>query len=249
MHTYAVRDVGSEVRNRMHMKASHARLRTTLAVAAAAAVAISLSGCSSSGSSVHVQTAVTSAPPTGQSTSVLERWDAAYAYLSEQTRPTQIVCVWLRNAGETPTPVPRPVTFYDFSERAAWNGHLVTRDEMALRTGTYEDCEATVPTTVPYGPEIETFLSQYGLTFGDASGDARGLTPIEITYAGQNTSDPDIIYRDTPGLFGLRQALTPVGTTAFEPGTTKIVQPTDAATASRYLRYAAPLLRWYGYNG
>jgi len=75
------------------------------------------------------------------------------------------------------------------------------------------------------------------------------MTPIEIGYAGQNARDPDIIYRHKPGLFGLRLALSQLGQAPFVPGTSKIVQPTDDSTAARYLRYATPLLNWYGFKG
>jgi hypothetical protein len=108
---------------------------------------------------------------------------------------------------------------------------------------------ATVPTTVPYGPAIENFLNRFGLTFAADSNPTPGATPIEIAYAGQNASDPDIIYRDKPGLFGLRIALAQLGQAAFAPRTSKIVQPKDDSTAARYLRYAMPLLDWYGYKG
>lgn len=179
--------------------------------------------------------------------SALARWDRAYSFLGAQTRPTEIVCLWAKTSAGSLSPVPRPARFYSFSDPAAWKKHIVTRDDLPA-TGTYEDCEATVPTTVPYGPAIESFLSQFGLTFGTDPNRAAGLTPIEIAYAGQNASDPDIIYHDQPGLFGLRLALAPLGEGPFEPGSSKIIQPTDDATAERYLRFAAPLLSWYGYN-
>jgi hypothetical protein len=143
--------------------------------------------------------------------------------------------------------VPRPALFYNFSDSASWKMHLITRND-PLPKGTFEDCIATVPTTVPYGPKIETFLSRFGLTFAGDRIKTAGLTPIEIAYAGQNAEDPDIIYRDKPGLFGLRGALAPLGDSAFKPGTSEIVQPTDEVTAARYLRYAAPLLNWYQYK-
>ncbi len=110
-------------------------------------------------------------------------------------------------------------------------------------------CEATVPTAIPYGPAIETFLGRFGLIFGARTNTSAGLTPIEIAYAGQNASDPDIIYHDKPGLFGLEMALGGLGTTPFVAGTSKIIQPTDDATAALFLKYATPLLNWYGYKG
>jgi hypothetical protein len=177
----------------------------------------------------------------------LDRWNAAYTYLSTQTKPTQIVCNWWSADGSRPSPAPRPARFYRFSESAAWKEHLITRNDPYPR-GTFDYCVATVPTTVPYGPEIATFLSQFGLRFVADRTKAEGLTPIEIAYAGANADDPDIIYRDKPGLFGLRMALAGLGDGAFKPGTTEIVQPTDEATAARYLRYARPLLDWYQYK-
>jgi hypothetical protein len=186
-----------------------------------------------------------SAPATGQS--AIDRWSNAYAYLSNQTKPTEIVCLWFAASGATPSPVPRPALFYNFSDTANWKRHLVTRRD-ALPKGTFEDCEATVPTTVTYGPAIEPFLRRFGLTFAGDPKTPAGLTPIEIAYAGQDSDDPDIIYRDKPGLFGLRMALAQIGTTPFDTGSSKIVQPTDDATAARYLQYATPLLDWYRYK-
>jgi hypothetical protein len=144
--------------------------------------------------------------------------------------------------------VPRPAKFFSFSDKAAWKGHLVTRNG-PFPKGTFELCEATVPNTIPYGPAIEPFLNRFGLTFVADSSRPAGMTPIEIAYAGQNASDPDIIYRHKPGLFGLRIALSQLGQAPFVPGTSKIVQPTDDSTAARYLRYATPLLNWYGFKG
>lgn len=48
---------------------------------------------------------------------------------------------------------------------------------------------------------------------------------------------------------GLRIALEQLGQAPFVPGTSKIVQPADDATAARYLRYATPLLNWYRHKG
>lgn len=177
----------------------------------------------------------------------LDRWEKAYAFLAAQTTPTEIVCGWFTAAGSSPSPAPRPALFYSFSDTAAWKDHLITRNNPPLK-GTFEDCSATVPTTVPYGPAIETFLAHYGLTFAADPNATPGLTPIEIAYAGQDPGDPDIVYRDKPGLFGLSMALAHLGKTAFEPGTSTIVQPSDEKTATRYWNYALPLLRWYGYT-
>lgn len=189
----------------------------------------------------------TSAGPTARQ-SELDRWNKAYSYLGVQTKPTEIACGWFTASGATPSPVPRPARFYSFSDTAAWKKHLVTRNG-PFPKGTFEDCVATVPTAVPYGDAIESFLGRFGLTFVADPNGAAGLTPVEIAYAGQDASDPDIIYRDKPGLFGLRIALAQLGKTPFESGTSKIVQPTNDATAARYLRYATPLLSWYGYPG
>jgi hypothetical protein len=155
--------------------------------------------------------------------------------------------MWLTASGTTLAPVPRPARFYNFSDRAAWKNHLITRND-AYPTGPFEDCVATVPTTIPYGPAIEPFLSRLGLTFTADPKSSPGLAPIEIAYAGQNADDPDIVYRDKPGLFGLRMALGSLGKAPFEPGTSTIAQPTDEATAARYLHYAKPLLAWYRHN-
>jgi len=103
-----------------------------------------------------------------------------------------------------------------------------------------------VPASVPYGQDIESYLAPYGLVFGPS---APGLESVEIAYPGQNASDPDRIYRDKPGLFGLRVALGQLGTSAFEPGTSKVLQPTTDARARTYLRFARPLLRWYDFRG
>lgn len=222
------------------------RRHAAVAAAAATAVATLLAGCSSSGSAARPSTDTSSTASAGGS--ALARWNRAYHYLNVVKIPTEIVCVWLKEAGGRPSPVPRPAQFYDFADPAAWKSRIVTRDDLPS-SGTVDDCVATVPTTVPYDAAIEQFLGRYGLTFGAEPHHAAGLTPIEIAYAGQNASDPDIIYRDKPGLFGLRLALSPLGKAAFEPGTSKIVQPADEATAARYLRYATPLLSWYGYEG
>jgi hypothetical protein len=230
-------------------------MRTVVGLSvAAAAASIGLAAC---GSSSVPSTSSTDATPSRSATtsagaaagqSARDRWSKAYSYLSIQTKPTEIACTWLTASGARPSPVPRPALFYNFSDTAAWKNHLVMRND-PLPKGTFEDCIATVPTTVPYGPAIETFLSRLGLTFAVDSNSTAGLTPIEIAYAGQDASDPDIIYRDKPGLFGLRVALAQLGKAPFEPGTSKIVQPTDEATAARYLRYAAPILNWYRYKG
>lgn len=235
------RHLSSNASRARRWTASRHRHRAAATIAATAAIAALLSGCSSS--DVALTSSKTSSAPTA---SALDRWNRAYSYLKVQTKPTEIVCTWLKSGGTKFVPYPRPVRFYNFADSAAWKMHIVTRYD-PLPTHTFEDCSATVPTAVPYGPAIETFLSRYGLTFGPQG--PTGLTAIEIAYAGQNSSDPDIIYHDEPGLFGLRLALTPLGQAPFEAGTSKIVQPTDEATATRYLRYAKPLLAWYGYTG
>jgi hypothetical protein len=220
---------------------------------AAVAASVCLTACGSSSPSSTAPTSsprstsvtTSSGPATGQS--AIDRWSKAYAYLSNQTKPTEIVCLWFAASGATPSPVPRPALFYNFSNTGRWKSHLVTRKD-PLPKGTFEDCEATVPTTVTYGPAIEPFLRRFGLTFAGDPNTPASLTPIEIAYAGQNSDDPDIIYRDKPGLFGLRMALAQIGTTPFEPGTSKIVQPTNDATAAQYLQYATPLLNWYRYK-
>lgn len=188
----------------------------------------------------------TTTAPVSTGVSPLDQWTKAYTFLAAQTKPTEIECGWFVNVAGSLSPAPQaPVgAFYDFSDTTAWMSHTVTRDN--IPSGTFEMCGATVPTTVPYGPAIESFLAGHGLVFGTT---APGLTPIEIAYAGQNASDPDIIYRDKPGLFGLRLALGGLGTKPFVPGTSKIIQPKDAATATEYLQYAQPLLTWYGYKG
>jgi hypothetical protein len=214
---------------------------------------LSLAACgSSSPPSVAAATgtpdnSVATSAATASQHPALDRWNAAYSYLRAQTKPTEIACTWLTAAGSSPSPVPRPALFYGFSDSAVWKKHLITRNDPVPK-GTFEDCIATVPTTVRYGPEIETFLSRFGLTFAGDRIRTAGLTPIEIAYAGQNAEDPDIIYRDKPGLFGLRGALGQLGDSVFKPGTSEIVQPTDEATAARYLRYATPLLTWYRYK-
>lgn len=218
--------------------------RTATAVVSTLAVVALLAGCASAGSTTATAARGQSTRRTG--TSALDRWSRAYAYLSAQRQPTQIACVWLKTTNRAPSAVPRPARFYSFSTSNAWQHHIVTRWDAAPH-GAYETCEATVPTTVPYGPEIETFLAARGLFFG--SNPTPGLTRIEIAYAGQNASDPDIVYRDRPGLFGLRIALAPLGKRVFVTSSTNIIPPADDATAARYLRYATPLLNWYGYHG
>lgn len=214
---------------------------------------VSLAACGTSPSPSVAATSATPSNPVATAAATagrhpaLDRWNAAYTYLSTQTRPTEIACTWMTSAGSRPSPVPRPAVFHSFSDPAAWKKHLITRND-PLPKGTFEDCIATVPTTIPYGPRIETFLNRFGLTFAGDRTNTAGLTPIEIAYAGQNAEDPDIIYRDKPGLFGLRGALAQLGDSPFKPGTSEIVQPTDEATAARYLRYATPLLNWYRYK-
>jgi len=226
-------------------------MRTLMGLSTAAlVVSTSLSACSSSSTSTSDApsgpAATSSEPATEQS--ALDRWDKAYDYLSAQTKSTEISCSWVTASGAQIAPAPRPALFFEFSDKAAWSQHVFTRND-SLPKGTFEYCVATVPTTVPYGPEIQTFLGRFGLTFAADSDSVAGLTSIEIAYAGQNADDPDIIYQDKPGLFGLRIALGQLGKAPFEPGTSKIVPPTDDATASRYLRYAKPLLDWYRYKG
>ena len=223
-------------------------MRRVVGIAVAAlAASMSLAACgSSSTGGTPTRAAGTSATQTtGQP--ALVRWNRAYSYLSAQTKPTEIACSWLVGAGGRASPAPRPAQFYGFSDTAAWKSHVVTRND-PIPNGTFEDCEATVPTTVPYGPAIESFLHRLGLTFAADPNRTPRTTPIEIAYAGQNASDPDVIYRHKPGLFGLRIALAQLGQAAFVPTTSKIVQPTDDSTAARYLRYATPLLNWYGYK-
>lgn len=236
------------------------RVRTAVILATATAVvSVGLTACSSSSSTspasstppVSTGTTASSATPpsstAAQGQSPLHRWKKACAYLKAQSKPTEIVCNWLTASGGTPTAVPRPAVFYSFSDRAAWKDHLITRND-PLPKGTFEECAATVPTTVPYGPAIDSFLRRFGLTFVADSNGTPGLTPIEIAYAGQDANDPDMIYHDEPGLFGLKMALAQLGRTPFEPGTSKIIQPAEGKTAARYWKYALPLLRWYGYK-
>lgn len=205
-------------------------------------VAALVAGCSS-GSSDHSASSRTT--PTTASASA--RWTSAYAFLDAQTKPTEIACSWFALKAGKPSPSPKAAQFFDFTDTAAWKSHLITRVD-PQPTGDFEDCEATVPTTVPYGPAIETFLGRYGLAFAGDPDRPKAATPVEIAYAGQDASDPDIVFHDKPGLFGLRIALAQLGDAPFQPGTSKIVQPADEATAAEYLRYATPLLDWYGYK-
>lgn len=198
-------------------------------------------------SSAVTERAVAASAQPASEPSPLDRWTAAYSFLSTRTEPTEISCAWFTAAGSAPSPAPRPGKFYGFAESAAWKDHLITRND-PYPSGTFEYCVATVPTTVPYGPEIGTFLSRSGLRFVADSSGTESLIPVEIAYAGHDADDPDIIYRDKPGLFGLRMALTGLGDDAFKPGTSEIVQPADDETATRYLRYATPLLNWYQYE-
>src|SRR4051812_21821091 len=187
-------------------------MRAVVVPLLAAAASVSLAaGASSSAPSVASTTArpSNSVATTAGATSghpTLDRWDAAYSYLSTQTKATEIVCTWSKATGARPAPVPRPASFSSFSGSSAWRKHLITRNG-PFPKGVFEDCIATVPTTVSCGPGIETFLGQFGLTFVADEVRSADLTPIEIAYAGQNAEDPDIIYRDEPGLFGLRIAL------------------------------------------
>ena len=213
-------------------------MRIKLGLCFAAIVgSMALTACGSSSSSQNTPTPTASA---------LEQWNASYAFLASQSKPTEIFCSWLTDSGNKPAP--RPALFYDFSDRDAWKTHLLTRNDPTPK-GIFEECQATVPTTVPYGPDIETFLKPLGLSFAADPDRPAGLAPIEIAYAGQDPSDPDIIYRDEPGLFGLDIALHQIGGSPFEPGTSKIIKPTDEETAVTYLKYAKPLLDWYGYRG
>lgn len=217
-------------------------------VVAATAVATLLAGCSSGTSTPNSTPSASDGSSTpATAPSALDKWDKAYAYLAAQTKPTEIACNRFTTIAGNLSPAKRPARFYDFSAPAAWKSHLLTRND-ALPQGTFQICQATVPTTVRYGPAIADFLSPLGLSFAAEPTHPAGLTPIDIAYAGQSASDPDIIYRDKPSLFGLRGALGQLGQAPFEPGTSKIIQPTDDATAAQYLRYATPLLDWYGYK-
>jgi hypothetical protein len=212
-----------------------------IAASVITAAALGLAGCASSS---------VAPTPTITPKSALEQWNDAYRFLSARTKPTEINCVWLNVAADgTKTPAQQPVEFYSFADSARWKSHIITRFD-TFPVGTDEICAANVPATVPYGPAIESFLNPLGLTFYYGQNHAAGLTLIEIDYAGQNSSDPDIIYFHQPGLFGLRIALGPLAASgAFVSNTSKIVQPTDGATAAKYLKYAKPLLNWYGYHG
>jgi len=223
-----------------------------LVVAIVASVSLAACGSSSPPSAIPSSatppdSSIATPAATASQHPTLDRWNAAYSYLSTQTKPTQIACSWWTAAGSKLSPAPRPARFYRFSESAAWKEHLITRND-PFPAGTFEYCVATVPTTVRYGPDIAAFLSRLGLRFAADPTRAEGLTPIEIAYAGANADDPDIIYREKPGLFGLKMALAGLGDGAFKPGTSEIVQPTDEATAARYLRHARPLLNWYRYK-
>jgi hypothetical protein len=202
---------------------------------------------SSGSSSITPDVAVTAPSVEASPHAEVDRWDAAYSFLSAQTRAIEISCAWLTADGSSTAPAPRPVEFYDFSEPSAWSDHLVTRND-PFPQGTFQYCSATVPDAVPYGASgIRMFLAQFGLRFAADPSSASDLTSIEIAYAGQDADDPDLIYRDMPGLFGLRMALSALGQDAFIPGTSEIVRPTDEPTAAEYLRYATPLLDWYQY--
>lgn len=214
------------------------RVILSLAVVSAAV------GCSShSGSRSTPQ-----APSGSPAAPAVAQWEKAYAFLGAQAKPTEMVCSWFDGMAGHVSPAQRPALFYNFSDRNRWRAHLITRADRTPR-GLFEACGATVPNSVPYTPaDIENFLRPFGLVFVADRYRAAGLIPTEIAYAGQSPSDPDIVYADEPGLFGLRLALSQLGTAAFKPGTTSIVQPADAATAALYLRYTKPLLDWYGFK-
>lgn len=202
-----------------------------------------LAGCSAA--TPTASSSASAATSSSVPKSPMEQWSSAYAFLSSQTKPTELGCSFLHSSGGQMEPAPQPAQFYSFSDTARWTDHRITRND-PRPSGTFEECEATVPTTVPYGPKIEDFLNPLGLTF-DGANPAPGLKSIEIAYAGQNASDPDIIYRDKPGLFGLEMALQQLGHTPFKGSTSEIIQPATDAAATQYLQYAKPLLDWYGY--
>ena len=214
-------------------------------------------GCSSHSSrgattTASPSTAAPTAPSPGEAASagpsLVTRWTVAYDFVASQTKPTQISCGWFNNVNGNPVPTSRAALFYDFRSNSTWKSHVVTRND-SLPKGVFELCVATVPNRVPYAATgIERFLRPLGLTFAADPSRPTGLTPIEIAYAGQNASDPDVIYSDKPGLFGLRIALAQLGKEPFGPGTSKIIQPIDEQTAGTYLRYAQPLLDWYGFK-
>lgn len=174
----------------------------------------------------------------------MARWTKAYAFLAAQTKPTEIDCLWVVTTGGN-YQTPHVVGFYSFSDREAWTSHRGLHQELPAGTE-YEMCQATVPTSVAYRPAaINAFLAHHGLP---ATPDNSGGTSIFVNYAGVSPQDPTRVYRDEPGLFGLTIAFSAIEPSPFT-GVTHLTPPTDEATATRYLRYAQPLLAWYGYTG
>jgi len=217
-----------------------------VAAVAVMGVGLVLSGCTAATSPDASLT------PAETPKSTLEQWNDAYAFLSVQTKPVEVFCdvdVPANADGSGLDYSRATMAFYSLkSDTSRWQPYLDFRDDTtAQQPGTH--CGINIPTSYPYGSAIDEFLRPHGYWFYDAGSAHDGLKRVEIAYAGQNSSDPDIIYFSKPGLFGLRIAFAPLQESAFKPNSAKIIQPTDDPTAAKYLQHAKPLLDWYGYKG
>lgn len=181
--------------------------------------------------------------------SAMDKWSKAYAFLAAQTKPTEMLCPWSQATADGHVlQSERPVGFYSFTDRAAWQSHEGPDLHLLLgHPGTsFEACEATVPVSVPNGAAVNAFLARYGLVTGAS---APGKTFVMIDYLGRGPSFLKTAYRDKPGLFGLYLAFFAMQPDPYQQNAAKLTQPTDDATATKYLQYAQPLLAWYGYTG
>lgn len=218
-----------------------------VAAVAVMGVGLVLGGCGTATSSPASST------PAVTRKAALGRWDKAYTFLRAQTKPVEVVCmvdVPTKADGSGLDYSRARTAFYSLnSAEGGWQTYLDSRDNTAAEQQAGTHCSINVPTSYPYGPAIDRFLRTYGYWFYGAEPPSEDLQRVEITYAGQNSSDPDIIYFKKPGLFGLRLAFIPLSASAFKPNSSEIVEPPDAASAEKYLQYAKPLLDWYGYKG
>lgn len=179
------------------------------------------------------------------SPSPVQKWSKAYAFLAAQTKPTEMLCSWVETTADGRSmQAEKPVGFYSFADRASWQPHL--QFHMDRVGASWELCEATVPVSVPNGPAVNAFLAKYGLATGRT---VPGKTDVMIAYLGQGPTFLKNDYRDKPGLYGLYLAFAALQLDPFNQNLDQMTQPTDDATATTYLRFAQPLLAWYGYNG
>lgn len=172
------------------------------------------------------------------SASAMEGWAAAAAFLKRQKRAPEIVCQYTSTTG--------PVEFYSFDAQGPkWRPYLASRHDPDFKKRT-RICTVNVPTSVPYTEAgIEGFLNPMGFRFMSDPHDKR-LKAVEISYAGANADDPDMVFANTPGLWGAKMALGRAKGVDFSHG---FPLPRDEKQAAAFLKATAPLLKWYDYPG